>query len=129
LNPFANFIARNIADTTLPSTAPLREGFGRVMRACAEPLKEIEGSEAAALSEAFDSCLANGQTSFTSEALFNRLVIDLWHRRELGCLSLDRQEFASRLEQRGWHYNPETHLWTKREATQSVSQELALFGV
>jgi hypothetical protein len=62
-------------------------------------------------------------------APFNRLVIDLWHRRELGCLSLDRQEFASRLEQRGWHYNPETHLWTKREATQSVSQELALFGV
>ncbi len=25
LNPFANFIARNVADTTLPSTTPLRQ--------------------------------------------------------------------------------------------------------
>src|SRR5271163_4315199 len=30
LNPFANFIARNIADTTLPSTTPLRQAFERV---------------------------------------------------------------------------------------------------
>ena len=30
LNPFANFIARNIADTTLPTTAPLRQAFERV---------------------------------------------------------------------------------------------------
>jgi DNA modification methylase len=30
LNPFANFIARNIADTTLPSTAPVRQAFQRV---------------------------------------------------------------------------------------------------
>src|ERR1041384_77514 len=30
LNPFANFIAQNIADTTLSSTAPLRAAFARV---------------------------------------------------------------------------------------------------
>src|SRR5712692_4602899 len=48
LNPFANFIARNIADTTLPSTAPLRGAFERVEAACAEPLKEIERDEGAA---------------------------------------------------------------------------------
>src|SRR5213593_1425778 len=30
LNPFANFIARNIADTSLQSNAPLREAFERV---------------------------------------------------------------------------------------------------
>src|SRR5881628_1535366 len=30
LNPFANFIARNIADTTLSSTVPLRQAFERV---------------------------------------------------------------------------------------------------
>ena len=34
LNPFANFIARNIADTTLSSTAPLRQAFERVEQAC-----------------------------------------------------------------------------------------------
>lgn len=48
LNPFANFIARNIADTTQPSVAPLREAFERVRAACAEPLRDIEHSEAAA---------------------------------------------------------------------------------
>src|SRR5213594_3217987 len=42
LNPFANFIARNIADTTLGSTLPLCEAFERVEQACAEPLREIE---------------------------------------------------------------------------------------
>src|SRR2546425_9844838 len=30
LNPFANFIARNIADTSLPSTAPLKQAFEKV---------------------------------------------------------------------------------------------------
>jgi len=45
LNPFANFIARNIADTTLPTTAPLRQAFDRVAQACAEPLREIERDE------------------------------------------------------------------------------------
>src|SRR6266478_5424230 len=48
LNPFANFIARCIADTTLESTAPLSEAFERVKAACAGPLGEIEGSEKAA---------------------------------------------------------------------------------
>ncbi|MFB3891119.1 MAG: DNA methyltransferase [Phycisphaerae bacterium] len=48
LNPFANFIARNIADTSLPSTLPLCEAFGRIREACAGPLAEIEhGDEAA----------------------------------------------------------------------------------
>src|SRR5438105_13733305 len=49
LNPFANFIARNIADTTLPSTLPLREAFARVEDACIEILKEIEPDEKAAI--------------------------------------------------------------------------------
>src|SRR6266545_8128582 len=35
LNPFANFIARNIADTTLSSTIPLRAAFARVEKECA----------------------------------------------------------------------------------------------
>src|SRR5438876_5544478 len=48
LNPFANFIARCIADTTLEATAPLREAFERIRAACAKPLAEIEESEAAA---------------------------------------------------------------------------------
>src|SRR4030042_6906820 len=38
LNPFANFIARNIGDTTLSSTLPLREAFDRDHHLWAHPL-------------------------------------------------------------------------------------------
>jgi adenine-specific DNA methylase len=48
LNPFANFIARNIADTTLPSTAPLRQGFERVEQVCFEEVRKIENDEGTA---------------------------------------------------------------------------------
>src|SRR5437660_12721598 len=44
LNPFANFIARNIADTTLPSSTLLREAFERVRDACRQPVAEIESN-------------------------------------------------------------------------------------
>ena len=65
------------------------------------------------LSDVFDECLMNGMTSFTSEALFNRLVVQLWRRNALSCLSLDRRAFAEHLECRGWTYDPQNHLWTK----------------
>ncbi len=72
-----------------------------------------EGDSAAVLSEIFETCLGNGEGAFTSEALFNRLVIEMWKRRALRCLALDRYEFISRLKERGWTYNTRTHLWTK----------------
>src|SRR5881275_800230 len=46
LNPFANFIARNIADTTLASTVPMQKAFEAVQRACEKGLEEIEQDEA-----------------------------------------------------------------------------------
>ncbi len=76
------------------------------------------------LSEVFDACLGNGTRSFTNEALFNRLVIELWRRKALTCLSLDRREFAARLTERGWSYNTRTHLWT---AGIAASAEPSLF--
>src|SRR6266568_9090185 len=78
-----------------------------------QPKAATTEDSATILSEVFDACLNNGTSSFTSEALFNRLVIELWRRRALGCLNLNREEFASRLEQRGWNYNARTHLWSK----------------
>ena len=48
LNPFANFIARNIADTTLTSTVPLQNAFERIRNACEKGVNEIEKEEAAA---------------------------------------------------------------------------------
>ncbi|MEK7677625.1 MAG: DNA methyltransferase [Verrucomicrobiota bacterium] len=99
---------------------------GRIQKA-SEPLKSAEQDAASVLSEVFEVCLANGTGSFTSEALFNRLVMELWRRRALGCLTLDRREFASRLEQRGWTYNPRTHLWSKGGYPKSALGELMLF--
>jgi DNA modification methylase len=48
LNPFANFIARNVADTTLPSIAPLRRAFERTDQLCSKEVLEIEKDEAVA---------------------------------------------------------------------------------
>lgn len=79
------------------------------------------------LSEVFASCLDNGTTEFTSEALFNRIVMELWRRRALGCLNLNREEFARQLEQRGWNYNPRRHIWSKAGYPKSVFAELMLF--
>src|SRR5437879_1220519 len=48
LNPFANFIARNIADTSLPSTVQLRDCFSAIKGACADDVATIEQSESKA---------------------------------------------------------------------------------
>lgn len=90
-------------------------------------VKPDEADPSSVLSEVLDVCLGNGQGSFTSEALFNRLVMELWRRRALKCLSLDRREFATRLEQRGWSYNPRTHLWSQKGYPRTSFSELMLF--
>lgn len=79
------------------------------------------------LSKVFDECLGNGTNSFTSEALFNRLVIELWHRRALGCLNLDRRTFATNLEERGWKYDPKTHIWSYKGNARHPSAMRSLF--
>ena len=58
LNPFANFIARNIADTTLTSTTPLRQAFERVEQTCRKQVHEIEKDEAVA--KLWLRCFADG---------------------------------------------------------------------
>src|SRR5204862_3709120 len=46
LNPFANFIAQNIADTTLSNTMPLRAAFARVETECEGDIAKIEKAPA-----------------------------------------------------------------------------------
>lgn len=90
-----------------------------------KPVAQLESREV--LAEVLDACLGNGTTSFTSEALFNRLVIELWRRRTLGCLNLNRREFSELLERRGWNYNPRTHHWSKAGYSRSAIGEMMLF--
>ena len=92
------------------------------------PPERSSRDPAQVLSEVFEVCLANGTNSFTSEALFNRLIMELWHRRELACLALDRDEFSRRLEQRGWTYSSKTHLWSRGENKAKGHEALALFN-
>jgi hypothetical protein len=82
---------------------------------------------AAILSEVFDACLNQNTASFTSEALFNQLVIELWHRRALSCLNLDREEFAQQLQRRGWHYDARNHSWSKSGYPKKAFAEMMLF--
>jgi adenine-specific DNA methylase len=96
----------------------------RAQRRTQQAVSELERT--AVLDEAFDACLRNGTTSFTSEALFNRLILALWERRALGCLSLDRREFATRLQQRGWHYDEKRHLWESSGGSIERKGELLL---
>jgi DNA modification methylase len=74
------------------------------------------------LSEVFDACLQNGTSQFTSEALFNRIVIELWNRRALSCLSVDRQEFAKQLEDRGWKYDAKKHMWGRSKVSRETER-------
>lgn len=95
----------------------------RRIRAAKKPLdKVVEEDPDSVLSDVFDVCLGNGTNAFTSEALFNRLVIELWRRRALSCLSLDRKKFASELQIRGWTYSTRTHRWSRRGSREHVVQ-------
>src|SRR6266568_8138068 len=51
LNPFANFIAQNVADTTLSSIVPLRAAFARVETECQEEVARIEKASANELAQ------------------------------------------------------------------------------
>ncbi|MGH7952352.1 MAG: hypothetical protein ACREFE_10590, partial [Limisphaerales bacterium] len=93
-----------------------------------EPQMQAEGDSAEILTEVFDTCLNNGKSSFTSEAMFNKLVMELWRRRALKCLNLDQREFTNRLEQRGWIYDSKAHHWSRKTVYPEISfGELMLF--
>lgn len=88
-----------------------------------------KGDPGVVLSEILDACLGNGTRSFTSEALFNQLVIEMWHRRALSCLSMDRQDFAAALRRRGWNYNTRVHLWSRGHDSGEASGQAMLLDL
>ena len=91
------------------------------------PRTEPRSATENVLSEVFDRCVGSGTESFTSEALFNRIVIELWNRRALGCLALDRHMFAKNLEDRGWRYDPRAHVWSHiGSAAREDAREIAI---
>ena len=99
----------------------------KVSKATKLPKVAAPSDSALVLSEVFDACLNNGASTFTSEALFNRLVIELWRRRALDCLNLNREEFVKQLEQRGWSYNTRNHSWSRADYAKKAFPEMMLF--
>ena len=51
LNPLANFLARAIADTRLPSLRPLQAAFARVAAACEDTLRSLETASDTAVAD------------------------------------------------------------------------------
>jgi adenine-specific DNA methylase len=78
------------------------------------------------LEDALDECLTDGVTRFTSEALFNKIVMELWHRHALACLELDRQTFAAKLRERGWCYDERRHEWRRGKTSDETQDEMLL---
>ena len=76
------------------------------------------------LSTILDKCLSNGTRAFSSEALFNRLIMEMWSQDALKCLSLDRHKFAEALRSRGWSYDPAHHVWAREGAVRGQQPTL-----
>jgi tRNA G10 N-methylase Trm11 len=79
------------------------------------------------LCEVLEECLGDDSKSFTSEALFNQLVMALWRHQALGCLKMDRRKFAEEIEKRNWTYNSKTHIWSHKGLARRQSPTRSLF--
>lgn len=63
---------------------------------------------------------------FRTETLFNKLMIEAWERGSLDNIAVNAQDFATRLQHRGWYYDAEQHLWSAQK--EGASSELSLMG-
>lgn len=79
------------------------------------------------LERILDHLIPKNATEFTHEFLFNRLIIELWKRKALGCLKLDREVFASALEKSGWKYDKRRHQWVRMLKEPSLRESDTLF--
>ncbi len=56
---------------------------------------------------------------FRTEALFNKLTIAAWEQHSLENLSVDPERMTSKLNSRGWNYDPERHIWSTNQPERS----------
>jgi hypothetical protein len=47
------------------------------------------------------------------EYLFNKVVIEAWHKGAISALNITRTGFADLIREHGWHYDRENHYWVK----------------
>jgi len=99
LNPFANFITANIADTSLPSTTPLKQAFARIETACVGRVAEIERADEEAVGSRLRSLPLpeNIRLPRNSDAEFFR---DLFTPRQLAGLATLKQAIDAEADER-----------------------------
>lgn len=59
-----------------------------------------------------------GNQPIFGEYLFNQLVLDAWRSSSIEDLDINKTTLSELLEDRGWHYDPINHYWT-RNGTES----------
>jgi predicted RNA methylase len=64
--------------------------------------------------------------SYTSEFLFNQVILEAWRRDCLGALSVSREEFAAHLRSRGWDYDAKANLWSRGSVSATTELLLAV---
>jgi 16S rRNA G966 N2-methylase RsmD len=57
----------------------------------------------------------HGET-ISTDALFNRLVVEAWRNQSLAALSVSKDDFVQHLRSKGWQYDPHNHVWSKQAA-------------
>lgn len=49
------------------------------------------------------------------EELFNKVVIEAWHKSAIGSLDISKTEFIKLMEHNGWHYDENYHYWVRNK--------------
>ena len=90
VNPLANFLTRTIADTTLPSTHPLKDAFGRVEAACKDRIERLPAMSDAAVETVLKSLPLpeNIRLPRNSDAEY---FLDLFTSRQCATLAMLKQ--------------------------------------
>ncbi|MBI4443464.1 MAG: hypothetical protein HY649_08840 [Acidobacteria bacterium] len=57
--------------------------------------------------------LSSSPSRVYGESLFNRLVLEAWHRSAIGALAISKKTFTELIRRHGWHYDEKNHYWVK----------------
>ncbi|MBI3666172.1 MAG: hypothetical protein HY236_08095 [Acidobacteria bacterium] len=47
------------------------------------------------------------------EYIFNRIIIEAWHKSAIASLRINKEDFADLIERHGWHYDEREHCWLR----------------
>ena len=69
--------------------------------------------------------LASSAMPMYGEHIFNRLVVNAWHRSAIRHLNISKEEFTHIIQSYGWQYDSTKHYWVKEK---EIGSATSLFG-